>query len=225
MKTKNGSGSSYCVDLTTECGIKTMKQSETTFERENAYQALKKTLSSYSPLCDETWQALVKITQFRSLTKNFLLYPLGEIPRSYAFVYHGLIRCYSCDENGNEYNKNFFNEGMFPGSMSALLTSTPSKLAFETLEDSFIIEIDFHSYRRLLIEKDDLKLFQIHYLEKNWLLAKDAREIELVQEDATSRYLRFLNEYPGIAKRLTQYHIASHLGITATQLSRIRKNL
>ena len=70
-----------------------------------------------------------------------------------------------------------------------------------------------------------MKLFQIHYLEKNWLLAKDAREIELVQEDATARYLRFIDEYPRLVERLPQYHIALHLGITPTQLSRIRKNL
>jgi hypothetical protein len=93
------------------------------------------------------------------------------------------------------------------------------------LEESLIFEIDFACYRQLLLEKDDLKLFQIRYLEKNWLLAKDAREIEIVQEDATTRYLRFIEEYPNLVDRLPQYHIASHLGVTPTQLSRIRKKL
>ena len=87
------------------------------------------------------------------------------------------------------------------------------------------MEIDFLAYRQLMTEKSDLKLFQIYYLEKNWLLAKDSREIEIVQEDATARYLRFIDESPALVNRLAQYHIASHLGITPTQLSRIRKNL
>lgn len=98
-------------------------------------------------------------------------------------------------------------------------------LGFETIEDTLIIEIDFLAYRQLMTEKSDLKLFQIYYLEKNWLLAKDSREIEIVQEDATARYLRFIDESPALVNRLAQYHIASHLGITPTQLSRIRKNL
>ena len=98
-------------------------------------------------------------------------------------------------------------------------------LAFEAIEESLIIEIDFSGYRKLMIERSDLKLFQIYYLEKNWLLAKDAREIEIVQEDATVRFLRFVHENPTLVERLPQYHIASHLGITPTQLSRIRKNL
>jgi CRP-like cAMP-binding protein len=190
-----------------------------------AYEALKESMEAYSPISDETWRKLLTITSYRLIPKNNLLYKAGETPKSYAFVYQGLLRCYSSDEKGTEYNKNFFDEGKFPGSMSSLLTSTPSLLTFEAIENTFIIEINFSFYRKLLIEKEDLKLFHIYYLEKNWLLAKDSREIELVQEDATSRYVRFTQEYPSLTTRLPQYHIASHLGITPTQLSRIRKNL
>jgi len=202
-----------------------MNESRLTFDEDKAFLALRKSLESYSKISNNTWHEFHDIAKFKSLTKHAILYTAGEIPQSYAFIYQGLIRCFSCDDKGNEYNKNFFDEGMFPGAMTALLTSSPSALAFETLEDSLIIEIDFTAYRKLMIEKDDLKLFQIYYLEKNWLLAKDAREIELVQEDATARYLHFINEKPNLVERLPQYHIASHLGITPTQLSRIRKNL
>ncbi|VAW52740.1 cAMP-binding proteins - catabolite gene activator and regulatory subunit of cAMP-dependent protein kinases [hydrothermal vent metagenome] len=194
-------------------------------DEEKAFLALRKSLESYSPISDETWRAFISISKFRSLMKYTLFYSAGEIPSSYAYIYRGLARCFVCDEKGNEYNKVFFEEGMFPGSMTALLTSSPSTLAFEAIEDSLIIEIDFLAYRKLMIEKDDLKLFQINYLEKNWLLTKDARETEIVQEDATARYLHFIDEHPGLVNRLAQYHIASHLGITPTQLSRIRKNL
>ena len=194
-------------------------------DENKSFLALRNSLASYAPISDETWEALRAISKFRALPKHTLLYSAGNIPKSYAYVYQGLIRCFVCDENGKEYNKNFFDEGMFPGSMTALLRSSPSMLSFETIEDTLIIEIDFSAYRKLMIEKSDLKLFQIYYLEKNWLLAKDSREIEIVQDDATARYLRFIDENPALVNRLAQYHIASHLGITPTQLSRIRKNL
>jgi CRP-like cAMP-binding protein len=194
-------------------------------DEEKSFLALRNSLESYTPISDDTWKAFKGITKFRSLTKNTLLYRAGTIPRSYAYVYQGLMRGFVCDEKGKEYNKMFFDEGMFPGSMTALLTSSPSMLAFETIEDTLIIEVDFASYRKLMIEKNDLKLFQIYYLEKNWLLAKDSREIEIVQDDATDRYLRFIDNNPTLIDRLAQYHIASHLGITPTQLSRIRKSL
>ncbi len=203
----------------------TVIESMTLPDENKAFLALRESITEYASISNETWQALTKITKFRALTKHALLYRAGEVPHSYAYIYRGLVRCFVCDEKGREYNKNFFDEGTFPGSMTALLNSSPSVLAFEAIEETLIIEIDFSAYRKLMIEKDDLKLFQIYYLEKNWLLEKDAREIELVQEDASARYLRFINEHPGLVDRLAQYHIASHLGITPTQLSRIRKKL
>ncbi len=192
---------------------------------ENAFGALKKAIDSYNPLAVGTWELFRSICKYRRLKKHEVLYSLGEIPASFAFVYTGLFRTFITDDKGNEYNKNFFYEGTFPGSMAALLRNEPSQFAIVALEPAQIIEIDFPAYRTLLLERDDLKLFQIHYLEKNWLLAKDAREIAIVQEDATQRYLRFIQDYPFLVERLPQHHIASHLGITPTQLSRIRKKL
>lgn len=190
---------------------------------EVAFAVLKKTLDSYWPITGETWERFTGICRLRELRRGELLYRIGDVPPSFAFVFSGLFRLFVIDEKGSEYNKNFFEEGAFPGCMTALLTNAPSRFAIDALEPSTIIEIDFTGFRKLLLEAEDLKLFQIHYLEKNWLLDKDAREVALVQEDAAARYERFLRERPGLAARLPQYHIASHLGVTPTQLSRIRK--
>lgn len=192
---------------------------------EPAFSLLRASLESYYPLNESTWQGLRAISNTRVLKKQDLLYRAGEIPDSFAFVFQGLLRGFVCDDNGNEYNKNFFDEAKFPGSMTALLTSTPTQIAFQAIENSTVIEINFKGYRTLLAEQEDLKMFHIHYLEKNWLLAKDSRENEIVQEDAKTRYLRFFQDYPNLVERLPQYHIASHLGITPTQFSRIRKSL
>lgn len=192
---------------------------------EAALSALRESIESYTPVSDATWGALRSICRVKQVPRGHTLYPAGEIPDSFAFVYLGLFRVYVTDEKGNEYNKNFFDEGKYPGAMTALLTVSPSLTTIEALEDSTVVTIDFKRYRKLLEQRHDLKMYQIHYLERNWLLAKDSREIELVQEDATQRYLRFVEEHRTIATRIPQYHIASHLGITPTQLSRIRKTL
>ncbi|EPJ43298.1 MAG: cyclic nucleotide-binding protein [Osedax symbiont Rs2] len=136
-----------------------------------------------------------------------------------------MFRAFNLDAGGREYNKTFFFEGRFPGSMTALLTQNPTALSIEALEDSAVIEINFKGFRQLLLQSEDLKLFQIYYLEKNWLLRSDARDNAFVQEDASARYLEFLSEFAQLSQRLAQYHIASHIGVTATQLSRIRKKL
>jgi len=43
--------------------------------------------------------------------------------------------------------------------------------------------------------------------------------------DAEKRYLILQKEYPGIELKIPQYHIAAYLGISPTQLSRIRRDL
>ncbi|WP_160152254.1 Crp/Fnr family transcriptional regulator [Microbulbifer sp. ALW1] len=192
---------------------------------EAAFIALRNTLHSYYPLSDATWAAYRALCNWREIRKGAELYSAGDIPRSFAYVHRGLFRVYVLDDKGAEYNKNFFPEGRFPGSMTALLKQQPSLYTIDALEDSAIIEIDHAGYRRLLNEREDLKLYHIHYLERHWLMDKEPREVALVQDEASVRYQRFLQDFPSLAQRLPQYHIASHLGVTPTQLSRIRKNL
>ncbi|ALM90115.1 MULTISPECIES: Crp/Fnr family transcriptional regulator [Alteromonas] len=193
--------------------------------KKESFEALKVVMESYAPLSNETWDNFSNLCKVRTLKKGALLYEAGKHPKSFAFVVKGLVRGYVINEQGQEYNKNFFVEGQFPGSMTALLTSQPSRLAFETVEDSLLVEIDFAGFRQLLFSNNELMKYQIIYLEKNWLLHKDAREIELVQDNATLRYQQFTSEFPNLADRLPLYQIASHLGVTPTQLSRIRKSL
>jgi len=51
------------------------------------------------------------------------------------------------------------------------------------------------------------------------------RRSPLVSEDATTRYLSFLEKYPMLINRIPLSYIASYLGITQQSLSRIRKNI
>ncbi len=188
-----------------------------------ALSALRKAIETYSKIQDETWVSLQNICTCTSLDKGKTLYNTGVVPVSFGFVFSGLLRAFTTDEKGNEYTKIFFDRGSFPGSMRSLLQSMLSEFTIVTLERSIIIEISFSGYRNLLYKNLDLALFHIAYLEKNWVVAKEVREVEIVMEDAAERYKKFLNDYPRLQGRLQQYHIASHLGITPTQLSRIRK--
>jgi hypothetical protein len=51
------------------------------------------------------------------------------------------------------------------------------------------------------------------------------RRSPLVSEDATTRYLSFLEKFPKVANRVPLSYVASYLGITQQSLSRIRKNI
>jgi CRP-like cAMP-binding protein len=56
-------------------------------------------------------------------------------------------------------------------------------------------------------------------------LRYEKKEIEMALLDADKRYSIFRDEYPGIELEIPKYHVASYLGISPTQLSRIRKKM
>lgn len=195
------------------------------FTREQGLRAMRAGHERYCALDDDTWAELAALCDLVELPRDGFFCRAGEVPRTFGYVCRGLLRGYALDAEGREYNKVFFPEDSFPGAMVALHTGAPSALAIQALEPTALMRIDFAGYRRLLERRSDLKWFQILYLERNWLLAKEPRELALVQEDATQRYQRFRREQPGLEERMAQYHVASHLGITPTQLSRIRRAL
>ena len=54
---------------------------------------------------------------------------------------------------------------------------------------------------------------------------KIKRRSDLISQDATARYLDFIEKFPTLANRIPLSYIASYLGMTASSLSRIRKNI
>ena len=161
-------------------------------DENKAFLYLKDVMNSYSPLSKKTWNKFLEICKCTQVKKNDYLCRANEIAKSFFFVNKGLLRIYIIDEKGNEFNKTFFSEGMFPGSMVSLLRQKPATFELQALEDSSLVEIDFDAYRKLLYELEDLKLFHICYLEENWLITKESKEVSFVQKDADERYEDFL---------------------------------
>lgn len=185
--------------------------------------ALRRAMNTYSPLSESSWQALTHACRPQRFGKGDHLVAVGDVPRHFGFLFSGLVRAYAISPEGAEYTKIFFTEGMMPGTMAALLTGEPSKLALQALEDCRLIEIDHAQYRQLLSEHRDLLMYHCRYLEVNWILAKVPRELALAQQTATHRYEALMSEQPDLVQRLSQGQIASYLGVTPTQLSRLRR--
>ncbi|WP_343694601.1 Crp/Fnr family transcriptional regulator [Flavobacterium sp.] len=196
-----------------------------TFNKEIYLNNLKQTIESYYPISDKSWKLIESITEFQTFKKGEILLQNGEIAKNLHFIGKGIIRTFITDELGNFYNKNLFLENTLAGSKVSLMLQTPSNFTIEALEDCIIINLNYKKYIELINQNDDLKNFYITHLEKNWIIEKEQREVALVMQNATERYLKLLEKNPGIADRVPLLHIASHLGITPTQLSRIRKNL
>ncbi|WP_375563274.1 Crp/Fnr family transcriptional regulator [Bernardetia sp. OM2101] len=192
---------------------------------EEHFQFLKKFILKYYSVDDESIMLLDSIANVQYINNKDFLLTVGQTAKTLYLLYSGSIIAYFICEDGKIYHKNIFLEGSFVGSTVSMLTNKPSEFSLEAIEDCTVISFDYNEYKKL-IEKDiDLKNFYIAYLEKNWVIDKEKREIDIITKDATTRYVEFMEQYPNIEKRIPLHYIASNLGITPTQLSRIRNNL
>ncbi|MDP9079380.1 MAG: Crp/Fnr family transcriptional regulator [Bacteroidota bacterium] len=146
---------------------------------------------------------------------------IGQCPKKIAFVVKGLFSQNYINDDGNIVIKYFFPEQRMAASLSAMLANKASEFYITAIEDTTVLEYDFFEFRKLFSTYPDLALFYIAYNDLHWIVEKEPLEISMRIETSAKRYDDFLKKYPTLVKRLKKHHIASYLGITPTQLSRI----
>jgi len=194
-------------------------------EMDKYFDQLRIACSQYYNFSDNDFERFKEICFIKEVKKAEILLDNYSKAKFIYFICKGILRTYYLGENGKIYTKNLFSENYFSASKVSLLTNEDSYLNIEALEDCTLIFIDFQKYKELISKYDEFKFFYINYLEKNWVIVKERNEISLILDDATTRYENFIKNNPNIENRIAQHHIANHLGITPTQLSRIRKNI
>lgn len=171
-----------------------------------------------SPAGQAAWQELLRPQTFR---KGEAFVATGQVPTRVGFVVEGLFSQEYVSDSGDPTIKYFFPEGRFAASVGAMLTRTPSPFSVVALEDSRVLAYDFAKFKKLVAQHPDIAGFYIRYMERHWVVEKEPLEISFRYDTAQQRYQNFLKTYPGLASRLKKHQIASYLGITPTQLSRL----
>jgi len=172
----------------------------------------------------EEMDKLCKKVKSATIKKDEYFLNAGDIPNRIGYITSGLMRLFYIDYNGIEINKHFCMENSLAISYSAFLRREESKFYIQALEDTKLIIIDYKTYQELLESHICWKITASKLAEMLFIL-KEKKEAELLLNNAQERYLQFLKDYPDLENRISQYHIASYLGIAPESLSRIRSNL
>lgn len=181
-------------------------------------------LNIISPIAQNTEQKVVSFFKQKTLKKNERFAEMGEMSQKIAFLESGVMRAYYRNREGKEYNKHFFTAPSFIGGYSSLISKRPNQIIQEALTDCVIWETNYANLTALYEEHPDLESMA-RCLAEQFFVQKEQREIEIVLLNANERYEIFQQQYAALEQIIPQYHIASYLGITPTQLSRIRKEL
>jgi CRP-like cAMP-binding protein len=104
-----------------------------------------------------------------------------------------------------------------------MITGAPSAYTVEAMEPSVVIEISNAALQALMQASHNWERFVRLSLERLYI-RKEERERELLYLNAKRRYEAFLAKYPGLEKRIPQYHIASYIGISPVSLSRLLRS-
>ncbi len=182
---------------------------------------LRKTLSEIVDFKPATLDKLVSIFEEVKVNKGFCFAKRGEYSKKMAFVTSGVLRAYHCNEKGEEYNKTFFTEGSFIGAYSSLVTGKKNKIDIDCLTDCTLLVANFNTFTSFYDTYPKIERLS-RILAEQFFVSKEKKEIELVTLEAKERYEIFKREHPNLDQRIPQYHIASYLGVSPTQLSRIR---
>jgi CRP-like cAMP-binding protein len=180
-------------------------------------------LNAIYPLEPDTWAALEPLFQAVRVAKGAHLVSAGRPSTRLGLLEAGWVRAYYVSADGTEYSKYLFHGPALVGDYASLLTGELVRTPQQALSECIVHLADWPRVERLFDRHRDLERLARRFAELLYL-ENEKREIELVTLPATERLRLLLERHPTIEQDLPKYQIAAHLGITPTQLSRIRRS-
>ncbi|CCH01532.1 putative transcriptional regulator, Crp/Fnr family [Fibrella aestuarina BUZ 2] len=153
------------------------------------------------------------------LRRQWVLQPGQQADRIY-FIEQGVVRGYYLKE-GREVTSWFMREGDFIISIVSFYTRQPAQEYIELLTDGTLWSITYEQLQQLYRDYPAFNLVGRLLTEKYYVLSEQ-RSLNLRMQTASERYQQLLIDFPMIFSRVPLKHIASHLGISAETLSRLR---
>ncbi|WP_353088556.1 Crp/Fnr family transcriptional regulator [Flavobacterium sp.] len=148
----------------------------------------------------------------------------NTIQKEIGFVYSGLLRGYYIDNNGSQISIKFIRENEFAIDFSAFIEQKPSMYYFQCIEPSIIVNIPYQ-HIQLGYEKFPVMERYGRLIAEEVLKILQKRIESFLLGNAEQRYLKFLEEYPDLVKRVSISNLSSFLGIERQSLTRIRKKI
>ncbi|MGV3766012.1 MAG: Crp/Fnr family transcriptional regulator [Chitinophagaceae bacterium] len=159
-----------------------------------------------------------------ALRKDEFYWEAGKTVKQIGFLTDGVLRVYYYNNKGEEITRYFIDENhLILSGNTADEFYTPSEYLQAITDCKMVVfsKRDWIDISETVIGLDNIiqRIIAKHHTEKL------KRRGDLISQDATARYLDFIEKFPTLANRIPLGYIASYLGMTASSLSRIRKSI
>lgn len=178
-------------------------------------------IKKYIPIENEEMPLILSLFQNKKYTKKEILLHENTICTQSYFVLSGCLRAYSTNEDGVEHILQFALENWWITDMYSLLSTKPSILNIEAIEDSEVLVLTKENQEILY---NQIPKFERYFriLLENSLVASRKRVLDNMQLNAKQKFALFCKTYPNLVNRIPQKQIASFLGMTPEFFSKIK---
>lgn len=187
-------------------------------------QDFREYLNLLYPISDESYKLIQNEITENEVPKGTILCDIDCVPKNVYFILSGFIRAYTIDDKGKEYTKSLFNRYQFAGSFSALIKKEKSNKVYVTVTPCKMLEFNYKNLTQLSEKHVDIANLAIK-MHELFYVSMENKLLEFTTKDATERYKNLVANFEHIERIIPQYQIATILGITPIQLSRIRKKI
>lgn len=175
-------------------------------------------------LTDEQIKTISEAHVEIEIKKGELFLSKGEVSKSFLILDSGLMRSYLYNYDGNEITTHFYSDHEVVIDVLSLFKRTPSDGYIQALTDCVCWELDLERFEQFYQSIQAMSEWGRAWMSEQLFESKH-RAVEMITENATTRYLKLIKEKPQVIRQAPLKQIASYLGVTDTSLSRIRKDL
>jgi len=189
----------------------------------DAQEAIIANIERFVTLSAEERQYFLSILRPATVRKKQYIVQPEFVCRYKSYIAQGALRSYFVDTNGQEHTIALSIEDWWISDFYSYLYQTPATLFVEALEESALLQLEYHAEEELL---ERYPIFEKYFriLSVRALANLQKRMLSNLSLTAVERYDEYLAKYPAIAARVPQYALASYLGISTEFLSKIRSD-
>lgn len=180
-------------------------------------------IQSLIRISDQEKEIISTLFKEKTYKKGDFFLAEGQICKQVGFLTKGLMRYY-INHDGEEKTYAFSQEDQYVCNYESFLPQKPSSKIIQALEDSDVLVISHSDLQRLYANVREGERYGRIAVEAVFLqMLKDINSF--YTETPEVRYEGFINNHPDLQQRISQYHIASFVGVKPQSLSRIRKRI
>jgi len=171
----------------------------------------------------EEIKSIEKLFRPKSLSKGEFFLAEGQVSKHIGFMVKGVMRYY-INHEGEDKTYEFAQENEFIGNYESFLPKVPSTKIIQALEDCEILQVSYEDLQLFYKSVKQGERFGRIVIEAVFI--KTLRGLSSLYTDTPEfRYEEFIKKHQGLQQRISQYHIASYVGVKPQSLSRIRKRI